>query len=221
MENPYDEEEDTRPIAIWFTDTPPTTQDMNPDTHIIYINNQDLDHTTNPGGSFNNTGKIDPDSDQIIIRITGVNDQVLNNPTINEAPVADTDNDDIDDIKQIGVDDHSIEATGVKDHTPNNNTEPGHEPWRSIRIQNQGVQQTNEEFEYIHLQDTFRDMEPRLQEETVVRIYMPNERQNYYSTMEFIVNEARSDQMIDDYILPRHSLKAGLRKFEEKGRMPL
>ena len=35
--------------------------------------------------------------------------------------------------------------------------------------------------------------------------------------MEFVANEARRDQIIDDYILTQYSLKAGLRKFGEKG----
>ena len=34
--------------------------------------------------------------------------------------------------------------------------------------------------------------------------------------MHFIADEARKDQMINDYILTQHILKAGLRKFEEK-----
>ena len=100
---------------------------------------------------------------------------------------------------------HDTETTGVEDHNRNDNTEPEYEPRKStrIRIQNQGVEQTNhnEDFEYTTLWSTFRDLEPCSPEEMIVRIKMPNERQNYYNTMDFIANEARRDQMIDDYIV--------------------
>ena len=36
--------------------------------------------------------------------------------------------------------------------------------------------------------------------------------------MEFVANEARRDQIIDDYILTQYSLKARLKKFREGGR---
>ena len=100
---------------------------MNPDTHIIDINNQDLEHTTNLGDSLNNTVNIDPDSDHITIRITGVNHQVPNNSIINDDQVEDSD-DDIDDMEQTGVDNHNTETTGVEDHEPNDNTQPEYEP---------------------------------------------------------------------------------------------
>ena len=112
--------------------------------------------------------------------------------------------DDMDDIEQTGVYDHTTERIGVDDHNPNNNTEPEHEPWRSnrIKIRNQRVEQIDHiEFEYINLQDTFGDPEPCPLEETIVQIETPNERQNYYNTMKFIANGARQDRMIDYYIL--------------------
>ena len=125
------------------------------------------------------------------------------------------------DTETTGLEDHDTETTGVEDHKPNNNTEPDqdhHEhadvPQRSnrIRIQNQGVGQTNEVFEYINLQGTFGYMDLcSIPEEAIVCIGTPNERKNYYNTMEFIVaNKARRDQMIDNYILIQYSLKAGL-----------
>ena len=71
------------------------------------------------------------------------------------------------------------------------------------------------EFEYISLQGMFRDLEPCPPEEKIVQIDTPNKRKTYYNTMEFIANDARRDQMIDDYIHTRYSLKADLRKFGE------
>ena len=113
LENLYDDDEDNGSITTWFTKTPPAMPDMNPDIHITDTNNQDLDHTTkNTGDSLNNAGSIDPDSDQIPIRITGVNDQVPNNSTINEGPVEESKND-IDDIEHIGMDDHGTDRIGV------------------------------------------------------------------------------------------------------------
>ena len=84
LENPYDDEEDAGPITIQFTDTSPSTPDMNSDTRITDTTKQDLDYTTNLGHSLNNICNIDPDSDHITIRITGVNDQLPNNSTIEE-----------------------------------------------------------------------------------------------------------------------------------------
>ena len=105
----------------------------------------------------------------------------------------------------------------VEDRNSNNTTEPEHKPWRSnrIRIQNQGVERTGDiGFEYINLQGTFGEQEPCSPEEIIVQIKTPNERYNYYNTMEFIANDARRDhQMIEDYILTQYSLKAGVRKF--------
>ena len=77
------------------------------------------------------------------------------------------------------------------------------------------VQTDDIEFEYANLQDPYGDPEPCSPEETVVPFDTSNERQNYYNTMEFITNQARRDQMIDNYILTQYSLKAGLRKFRE------
>ena len=225
LKNSYDDEEDTRQITIQFMDTLPPTLDMNSDTNMKDTNNQDLDHTTkNTGDSLNNAGSIDPDSDQIPIRITGVNDQVPNNSTINEGPVEESKND-IDDIEHIGMDDHGTDRIGVQDHNPNNTTEPEHdnieeqEPRRPnrIRIQNQLAEETNEEFEYINLQGTFGDTESCSPEERIDQIGTPNERQNYYHTIEFIANEARRDNVINDFILTQYSLKADTRKFRKKG----
>ena len=127
LENSYDEEEDTGSITIRFKDTPPPTSD-DLKTHITDTNNQDLYYTATPGDSLNNIGNIDPNSDHITIRITGVNDQVPNNSTINKDPVVeqsdDDDDDDIGDIEQTGVDHHNTKIIGVEDHKPNDNTEP-------------------------------------------------------------------------------------------------
>ena len=38
-----------------------------------------------------------------------------------------------------------------------------------------------------------------------------------HNTMKVIANEARRDQVIDNYILTQYSLKAGRKKFEKKG----
>ena len=121
-------------------------------------------------------------------------------------------------MKQTGVEDNGTETTGVEDHKPSHNTEPEYDdkkPQRSnrIRFQNQEVEQINED-----LKGTFGDLEPCSPEEIIVWINAPNERQNYYNTMEFIANEARRDQMIDGYILTQYSLKAGQRKFGQDGR---
>ena len=64
---------------------------------------QDLDHTANPRDILKNKGNIDPDSDHIMIRISGVKDSAPNNSTIDENPVADPDDDNLDDIVQTGV----------------------------------------------------------------------------------------------------------------------
>ena len=103
------------------------TPDLNPNTHIIDTTNQDLYHTTNLGDSLNNTGNIDPNSDHITIRITGVNDQVPNNLTLNEDPIVDSEDDNIDNIKSTGVEDHGTYTTRVEDYKPNNNYEPEHD----------------------------------------------------------------------------------------------
>ena len=79
------------------------------------------------------------------------------------------------------------------------------------------MEQTDEEFEYINLQGTFREMEPCSPEKIIVRMNTPNERQNYYNMIDFIANEARRTQMTDDYILTKYNLRSGLRKFGEKG----
>ena len=72
--------------------------------------------------------------------------------------------------------------------------------------------QTKEEFIYINFQGTFGNIDPcSTPEETTVCIDTPNKRKNYYNTMEFITDEARRDQMTDDYILIHYILKAGLR----------
>ena len=102
LETPYDDGEDTGAITIRFTNTPHPMPDMNPDTRIIDTYHQDLNHTANPGDSLNNTGNIDPDTDHITIRITGINDQVPSNSTIDEDPVEELDNDDVHDIEQTG-----------------------------------------------------------------------------------------------------------------------
>ena len=118
MENPYDDEEVTEPITILFTDAPHLMPD-NPDTHITDTEQQDLNHTANLGDIINNTGNIDPDSDHITTRITEASDQVPNNSTIDKDPVLEeSDNDDIDDIKQ----------TGVENHNCNNNRSGGPQP---------------------------------------------------------------------------------------------
>ena len=171
MENPYDDEESTGSITIWFADTSHPALD-DPDTHITDTEQQDLEHAANPGDSLNNTGNIYPDNDHITIRITGVNDPVPINSTINENPIEESNDDDIDDMEQ----------TGVEDHNPNNNTEPiNHDPRRSnqIRIPNQGVEQTGDiEFEYINLQGACGDLESYSPEEMIVWIDTPKERKN-------------------------------------------
>ena len=122
------------------------------------------------------------------------------------------------------MDDHDTETVGMDDHKTNSTNEPEQNHLDTDvsqilqRIWNQGVEQTKEEFEYINLQGKFSDIDPcsTTTKETIVCIKMSNERKNYYNTMHFIADEARKDQMINDYILTQHILKAGLRKFEEK-----
>ena len=90
LENPYDEEEPNGLITICFTDTPLPAPD-DPDTHITDTEKGFEPHCY-PGDSLNNTCSIDPDSDHITIHITGVNDPVPNNSTIDEDPEEESDN---------------------------------------------------------------------------------------------------------------------------------
>ena len=54
--------------------------------------------------------------------------------------------------------------------------------------------------------------------EKISRITSDNEQQNYRNTQDFIANETRRDQMINDYILTQYIIRAGLKKFGEGGR---
>ena len=210
-----DYENNNGQITIRFIDVPIDSQL----DHDQQISQEDAKSTEID--SLTNNNNDDPDN--ITTRITGMSDDENGN-TIDNSKMWDDNNPIKDhdygfaataeDIEQTGVDpqDDNIRPTEVT-------TDHGNRPTRvedqitplqtttELEI-NVDPNETEEQYEYINLQGVFGDLLLDETIENIPRITSDNKQQNYRKALDFIANNARRDQMINNYITRQHRLQA-------------
>ena len=212
-------ENNNEPITSWFLDAPQDAP-LEHESKNVPVNAH-LEQLTETSDSLNNTGNYDPDN--ITIRITGVNDQGQVDGSVKDDNFINTHDEFVDTVEyieragvgqeadsQIGVPSNhdDIKSPGV-DHIPPLQPEP--------EIDLNKPNDTGDQCNYVNLQGIFGDISPTI--EVISQIQSKNEQRNFRKTLDFIADEARRDQMINNYILTQYILgRAGLEYFGEDGR---